>query len=95
MELKNSVSIMKKIVILSMLAISLIISAQIIEKKCKSCGEPISQCQYKGRHPELHGSIQEQSTPQNNQQTLQGKRNRLSSNKREKIEEKEKIYYTK
>lgn len=86
MELKNKVSIMKKIVILSMLAISLIISAQIIEQKCKSCGEPISQCQYKGRYPELHGNIQEQSTPQNNQQTLQGKRNRLSSNKREKIE---------
>lgn len=50
MELKNSVSIMKKIVILSMLALSLIISAQNIEKKCKTCGKLISQCEFRGKH---------------------------------------------
>ena len=87
MELKNEISIMKKISIVSMLALSLIISAQNIEKKCKTCKKPISQCQYKGRHPELRGDIQEQqSTPQNNQQALQGKRDRQPSKKKEKIE---------
>ncbi len=44
---------MKKISIVSMLALSLIISAQNIEKKCKSCGKLISQCQYKGKHPKV------------------------------------------
>ena len=52
-ELKTNVSIMKKILVLSILALGLYISAQNIEKKCKSCGKLISQCQYKGRHPEL------------------------------------------
>ena len=41
---------MKKISIVSMLALSLIISAQNIEKKCKTCKKPISQCRYKGKH---------------------------------------------
>lgn len=35
-----------------MLALSLIISAQNIEKKCRSCGKAISQCRYKGKHPQ-------------------------------------------
>ena len=42
---------MKKIVTLSMLALSLIISAQSIEKKCKTCGKVLSACSYRGRHP--------------------------------------------
>jgi hypothetical protein len=42
---------MKKIVILSMVALSLIISAQNIEKKCKTCGKVLSACSYRGRHP--------------------------------------------
>lgn len=51
MELKNSVSIMKKIVLLLMLVLSLIISAQSIEKKCKTCGKVLSVCSFHGRHP--------------------------------------------
>jgi hypothetical protein len=42
---------MKKIVMLSMLALSLFISAQSIEKKCKTCGKPIAKCTHKGEHP--------------------------------------------
>jgi len=42
---------MKKIVMLSILALSLIISSQNIVKKCKTCGKPISNCTYKGEHP--------------------------------------------
>lgn len=34
-----------------MLALSLVISAQNIEKKCKTCGKVLSACSYHGRHP--------------------------------------------
>ena len=44
-------TIMKKIVILSMLVLSQIISAQSIEKKCKTCGKVLSACSYRGHHP--------------------------------------------
>ena len=47
---------MKKIIALSMLALSLIVAAQNIVKKCKTCGKPISQCQYKGNHQNLTGN---------------------------------------
>lgn len=50
MELKNSVSIMKRIVLLYVLLISVAISAQIVTKKCKTCGKLISQCEFKGKH---------------------------------------------
>ena len=57
-----------------MLALSLIISAQNIEKKCKSCRKPISQCQYKGRHPvSLRNPQTQLNSSQNQQQTQQGK----------------------
>ena len=36
---------------LSILALSLIISSQNIVKKCKTCGKTISNCTYKGMHP--------------------------------------------
>ena len=42
---------MKRIITIIILALSLIISAQNIEKKCKTCGKPIANCIYKGRHP--------------------------------------------
>ena len=71
-----------------MLALSLIISAQNVEKKCKSCGKPISQCQYKGRHPVPQRNLQvQQNTSQNQQLARQGKRNQQSSKKKEKIED--------
>lgn len=47
---------MKKIVLLYVLLISVAISAQIVTKKCKTCGKPISQCQYKGNHQNLTGN---------------------------------------
>lgn len=42
---------MKKIFLLSMLALSQTILAQKIEKKCKTCGKQISECKYNGKHP--------------------------------------------
>lgn len=56
MELKNKVSIMKTVLVFFLLAVSLTVSAQNIEKKCKSCGKLISQCQFKGRHTKHHNN---------------------------------------
>ena len=50
MELKNSVSIMKKIAIIYVLLISVVVSAQNVIKRCKTCGKLISQCELRGKH---------------------------------------------
>ena len=43
---------MKKTIILLMLTLTTNISAQNVEKKCKSCGKSFSQSRYKGKHPQ-------------------------------------------
>lgn len=48
MEKKSN---MKTFILLIVLCVYSTVNAQNIRKKCKSCGKPIAQCQYKGAHP--------------------------------------------
>lgn len=43
---------MKNILIIFLLSIATLLVAQTVSpKKCNTCGKPLAQCQYKGRHP--------------------------------------------
>lgn len=42
---------MKKVILLWCLLLAMGTNAQNITKKCKTCGKPLVQCQYKGKHP--------------------------------------------
>ena len=47
-----------------LLLVCLTVNAQDIKKKCKTCGEPIAQCKYKGNHPSNTNNITT-TNPQN------------------------------